>query len=193
MKLHPLLITLFWAILLPLHAQTDEERLPGSTLLERLDEAIAHKEDYQQLRFAKADSLLNLASKRRGNERVQTLSELYEIYLHFQTDSALSAIDKLRNLPEFATDRQLQTRCLIDQARVYGMMGLYHTAFEMLNQIRLDQCDSVTLLRYYNVQRAVRDWRADYAHHTVPSIWPQARLHPALRARRSQPHHHPHQ
>ena len=173
MKFLPLLITLFWAILLPLHAQTDEEQLPVSTLLERLDEAIAHKEDYQQLRFARADSLLNLASKRRGNERVQTLSELYEIYLHFQTDSALSAIDKLRSLPEFATDRQLQTRCLIDQARVYGMMGLYHTAFEMLDQIRLGQCDSVTLLRYYNVQHAVRDWRADYAHHTVPSIWPQ--------------------
>ena len=58
MKLHPLFITLFWAMLLPLHAQTDEEQLPVSTLLERLDEAIAHKEDYQQLRFARADSLL---------------------------------------------------------------------------------------------------------------------------------------
>ena len=146
---------------------------PVSKLLERLDEVIAHKEEYQQLRFARADSLLRLAATRKGEERVQTLTELYDIYLHFQTDSALSTIDKLRCLPEYATDRQLQIRCQIDQARVYGMMGLYHTAFEMLDQIKLGECDATTRLRYYNVQHAVRDWRADYAQHTVPSIWPE--------------------
>ena len=173
MKFLPLLITLFWAILLPLQAQTDEEQLPVSKLLERLDDAIAHKRDYQQLRFKRADSLLHLATKRKGYERVQTLTDLYDLYLHFQTDSALSALDKLRRLPEYATDRQLQIRCQVDEARVYGMLGLYHTAFQQLDAIRLDECDPTTRLRYYNVPHAIMGWRADYTQHIVPRIWPQ--------------------
>ena len=173
MKFLPLLITLFWAILLPLQAQTDEEQLPVSKLLERLDDAIAHKRDYQQLRFKRADSLLHLATKRKGYERVQTLTDLYDLYLHFQTDSALSALDKLRHLPEYATDRQLQIRCQVDEARVYGMLGLYHTAFQQLDAIRLDECDPTTRQRYYNVQHAIMGWRADYTQRIVPRIWPR--------------------
>ena len=173
MKFLPLLITLFWAIQFPLQAQTDEEQLPVTRLLERLDDAIAHKRDYQQLRFKRADSLLHLATKRTGYERVQTLTELYDLYLHFQTDSALSALDKLRHLPEYATDRQLQIRCQVDEARVLGMRGLYHTAFQQLEAIRLDECDPTTLLRYYNVQHAIMGWRADYTQRIMPRIWPR--------------------
>jgi len=167
------IVSLFWANVSNIQAQTDEEQLPVAELLERLDDVIAHKEDYQKLRFERADSLLKFAYSRKGDERVQALSNLYDIYLHFQTDSALSTLDKLRNLPEYATDRQLQMRCQMDEARVYGMMGLYHTAFTMLDGINLNECDASSRLRYYNVQHAVRDWRADYASHTVPSIWPQ--------------------
>ena len=168
-----LIVSLFWANISDLQAQTDEEQLPVAALLERLDDVIAHKEDYQQLRFERADSLLKYAYSRKGNERVQALSNLYDIYLHFQTDSALSTLDKLRHLPEYASDRQLQITCQIDEARVYGMMGLYYTAFKMLDEINLGDCDDATRLRYYNVQHAIMGWRADYALRTVPTFWPK--------------------
>lgn len=173
--LHLLLlsVTLFWANHFYLYAQNEEEKLPVSVLLDRLDDAIAHKKEYQQLRFARADSLLNLAYKQKGEERIQTLTDLYNIYLHFQTDSALSTLDKIRQLPEYATDRKLQLNSQMDEARVYGMMGFYYTAFKMLDSIRLSECDAETRLRYYNVQHAIMDWRADYALRTVPSIWPE--------------------
>lgn len=173
--LHLLLlsVTLFWANHFYLYAQNEEEKLPVSVLLDRLDDAIAHKKEYQQLRFARADSLLNLAYKRKGDERIRTLADLYNIYLHFQTDSALSTLDKLRQLPEYATDRKLQLNSQMDKARVYGMMGFYYTAFKMLDSIKLSECDEETRLRYYNVQHAIMDWRAGYALRTVPSIWPE--------------------
>ncbi len=167
------LVILFWANIIYLHAQTEEEKLPVSVLLERLDEAIAHKKEYQQLRFERADSLLHLAYKYEGDERAKALADLYGIYLHFQTDSALSTLDKLRRLPEYDTDRKIQLCCQIDEAQVYGMMGLYYTAYKMLDSINLKECDEQTRLRYYNVQHAIMDWRADYALRTVPSIWPK--------------------
>lgn len=119
-----IIVTLFWANIITLHAQTDEEQLPVSVLLERLDDAIAHKKEYQQLRFERADSLLNYAYKCEGDERIKALADLYGMYLHFQTDSALSALNKLRQLPEYNTDRKIQLSCQIDEAQVYGMMGL---------------------------------------------------------------------
>ncbi len=165
------IVTLFGANLITLYAQNDEEELPVAVLLKRLDEAIAHKKEYQQLRFERADSLLKHAYRVQGEERVKDLADLYGIYLHFQTDSALCVLDKLRHLPEYATDRKLQLSCQIDEAQVYGMMGLYYTAFKMLDSISLSECDDQTRLRYYNVQHAIMDWRAAYALRTAPNFW----------------------
>jgi len=159
--------------MLPLHAETDVEQQPVSALLKQLDQAIAHKKEYQRQRIARADSILSRLERLQGDEEVEALTRLYDIYLHCHTDSALHTIGRIHRLPQYATDRHLQVNCQLDEARILGMMGFYDTAFHMLDDIRPAEWDPSTRLRYYNVQHAITDWRARYALHTAPHLYPQ--------------------
>lgn len=147
-----------------LSAQTNEE------LLKQLDEAIENKSIYQAQRFATADSLSRLARVQQGDERLNTLYQLYQTYLHFQTDSALSVLTSLTMLPEYATDIALQRQTQLRQAQIYGMMGLYSDAFKMMKSVDLTDADSATMLVYYNMRYSVLGWAAEYAEKSVPSL-----------------------
>lgn len=165
----------------PLQAHPiDEETISVQSLFERLDNAISKKKEFQAQRAAQADSLQRLALRTRGVERVQAISQRYDVFLHYQTDSALSTLAWLRRLPEYAIDTKLQQRTLMDEAQLYGMMGFYQKAYTMLKQIDLKQCDNDSRLHYYNVMHAVLDWRADYALRTVPSLNAEMRRQAAL-------------
>jgi len=139
-------------------------------LLRQLDETIAQKSTYQARRFATADSLTRRVHTQVGQERIQTLSLLYNTYLHFRTDSALSTLQELKALPEYQSDVNLRQQIQLHEAQVFGMMGLYSTAFSMMNEVDKCQMDSATLLIYYNVRHAVLGWMAEYAEKTVPDL-----------------------
>jgi len=70
-----------------MQAQPIEETIPVQSLFERLDDAISKKKDFQARRAAQADSLQRLALRTRGEERIQAVSQRYNVYLHYQTDS----------------------------------------------------------------------------------------------------------
>lgn len=151
-------------------APADEELLPISILLSHLDDAIAHKEQYQTKRSLLADSLRQTASHQQGTECIGTLRQLYDVVTHYKTEEAFDVLSWERRLPEYASDPQLQISTNIDEARVYGQMGLYDKAFDMLHQIRPNECDDATRLRYYNAMHTILDWRADYALRTAPAL-----------------------
>ncbi|MBO7378146.1 MAG: hypothetical protein J6U31_00110 [Bacteroidales bacterium] len=183
MRIHLLLLSvLCWCLpTLGLQAQPEvQENASVQTLLELLDDAILNKSEYQRIRSERADSLSRVALRTAGLTRIMALSQRFDVYLHYQTDSAMSTLEWLKRLPEYETDQKLQRHILIDEARLYGMMGLYHKAYVCLSEIDLSVCDDELRLLYYNVKHAVLDWRADYASRTVPSLSRQMRLQAAV-------------
>ena len=119
-----------------LQAAVDERTRPIDQLLEELDDAIAHKQQYQQQRQLLADSLRLMASITTGQERINLLKRLHYNYENFHADSTFMALDLLKQTPEYATDTALQMHVYLAEARAYGVKGLYSTALDMLNGLR---------------------------------------------------------
>lgn len=165
-----LLVFLISIALLPLYAQTPEEQMSTSALLECLDDAIAHKKEYQARRSAQADSLEALAATQQGSQKLSTLENLYSLYLHHQPQKALQLLAWQRLMPEVRADRPTQHILQMDEARIYGLMSFYDLALRLTSTIPTDSLDRDGLLHYYNTMHAILDWRADYALNVAPQL-----------------------
>lgn len=171
---HSLLFSFLLSLLsITLTAQNSREQQPIATLLNQLDDAIEHKLEYQAARSNRADSLRLLAMKSSGIERVEYLRSIYDLYLNFKTDSALSTLRWLSQLPEVQNDSSYYWRCRMDVARVYGLMGFYHRAFDILDNVPYLSHGRDVQLHYYNAVHSILGWRADYALKTAPDQAPQ--------------------
>lgn len=152
-----------------LFAQPEEERMPISALLEELDDAIEHRNEYQAIRSLRADSLRQIALTSSGMKRIDAIREMHDVYLNFKTDSALNALYWLRSLPEYQASAELYDHYRMDLARIYGLMGFYNRALSILDSIPYLQGDDAMRLHYYNSMHTVLGWRADYALKTAPN------------------------
>ena len=149
-------------------ALDDERTRPISQLLEELDVAIAHKDQYQHQRQHIADSLLRAAQQAQGQERINLLRRLHHNYENYHADSTILALEMIKQTPEYAADTTLQCFVFLSEARAYGVKGLYPTAFEMLNSIDPTQLNAENRLHYHNVRYAVMGWLADFAQKYSP-------------------------
>lgn len=149
-------------------ALADERTLPISQLLEELDVAIAHKDQYQQQRQHIADSLLHAAQQAQGQERINLLRRVHYNYENYHADSTFLTLDLIKQTPEYATDTTLQRYVFLSEARAYGIKGLYSTAFEKLNSIDPTHYNTENRLQYHNVRYAVMGWLADFAQKYSP-------------------------
>lgn len=173
-------ILLFASALSTRGAEVDVEHLPISTLLERLDDAIEHKLEYQANRSHHADSLRQVALSTSGEERISAYRAMFETYLNFKTDSALFALECLRLLPEYAVGTDHYNHYRMDLAEVYGLMGFYRRAFDILDSIPYLTGDRNIRLHYFNTMHSVLGWRADYALKTVPGLAPELQQEAAV-------------
>ena len=149
-------------------ALADERTLPISQLLEELDVAIAHKNQYQQQRQHIADSLLHAAQQAQGQERINLLRRVHYNYENYHADSIFLALDLIKQTPEYATDTTLQRYVFLSEARAYGIKGLYSMAFEKLNSIDPTHYNTENRLQYHNVRYAVMGWLADFEQKYSP-------------------------
>lgn len=151
-------------------AMTDGHLRPIGQLLEELDDAIAHKGQYQQRRQMVSDSLLRATSQASGQERINLLWSLIYNYENYLADSTLLMLEMLKQTPEYPTDTTLQRTVYISEARAYGVKGLYSTALDMLNSFDPTGLDDYTRLHYYNVRYAVTGWFANFAKRYSPQL-----------------------
>jgi len=161
-----LFLTLFTTFLF---AQPEEERLPIFELLEELDKAIEHKAEYQAIRSFRGDSLRQIALTTTGQQRIDAIRAMHDVYLNYKTDSALNSLNWLSSLPEYQNSPKLYCQYRMDLARIYGLMGFYNRAFNILDSIPYLQFDDETRLHYYNAMHSIMGWRADYALKTAPN------------------------
>jgi len=153
-----------------LHAQEIDYTRENERLLIQLDEAIAHKAEYQQARLYRADSLREAARQKEGYDRVRGLQGAYEVYNRFLTDSVASTLTEIKQCPEYKKDTELRFWTTLSEARNYGVMGLYNKSFDLLSAINPDDYDQGLQLHYYNTIHAVTNWMGDFASKSAKSL-----------------------
>ena len=69
-------------------------------LLTQIDGIIDEGDKYQHIRINKADSLYRVARRSKGYARIDAYKQIIDIYSHFQSDSALRAINLVEQTDE---------------------------------------------------------------------------------------------
>lgn len=138
-------------------AQTSNERI-----LVQLDKVISQKEKYRSEREAAIEQLkqrLHYASS--NEEKYKLCGELFNLYLHYQADSASLYIKRKEYYNSLQRHPDRDIEIMINHAEVRGVMGMYNEALAELQAINPHQLNSPNREYYYFTIRACYGWMAD--------------------------------
>lgn len=134
-----------------------------SAILKKLDKIIDKKETFQIHKEKEIDSLkVQLAHSSTPADKFRLYGSLFDVYLHYQADSALHYINNRMEILPLLNRPELENEIIIDRATVLGVMGMYIEAMDELEKINPAELDKETLLGYYQTYRACYGWLADY-------------------------------
>ena len=131
-------------------AQTSNERI-----LVQLDKVISQKEKYRSEREAAIEQLkqrLHYASS--NEEKYKLCGELFNLYLHYQADSASLYIKRKEYYNSLQRHPDRDIEIMINHAEVRGVMGMYNEALAELQAINPHQLNSPNREYYYFTIRA---------------------------------------
>ena len=131
-------------------------------LLTQIDGIIDEGDKYQHIRINKADSLYRVARRSKGYARIDAYKQIIDIYSHFQSDSALRAINLVEQTDEAKNDKDIRDYALIARGEVMGLMGFYAEANEYLCKVNTSTVSKENRLFLFQTYRSVYGWIADY-------------------------------
>ena len=139
---------------------------PTQALLHTLDDIIQnHKVQYQAQRIKQINQLKAQARTATGYNKYNLYKEIFDLYSHFQTDSAQVYICKMQQLPAYKTDVVMQATLHVAQAEIMAVSALYAEALSELDKVpqSLISSEHADLrLYYYRVKRALYGWMCTY-------------------------------
>lgn len=165
-----ILLTLILSLFVVLHAQSQSQPIefdePTQTLLCTLDDVILkHKMQYREQRLKQINQLKVQARSATGHNKYNLYKEIFDLYSHFQTDSAQVYICKMRQLPAYKTDVVMQATLHIAQAEIMAVSALYAEALNELDKVprSLINAEHIELrLYYYRIKRTIYGWMCTY-------------------------------
>lgn len=167
-----ILLTLILSLFVVQHAQSQSQpkeiELDESTqaLLCTLDDVILkHKMQYREQRLKQINQLKVQARSATGYNKYNLYKEIFDLYSHFQTDSAQVYICKMRQLPAYKTDVVMQATLHIAQAEIMAVSALYAEALNELDKVprSLINAEHIELrLYYYRIKRTIYGWMCTY-------------------------------
>ena len=167
-----ILLTLILSLFVVQHAQSQSQpkeiELDKSTqaLLCTLDDVILnHKMQYREQRLKQINQLKAQARSATGYNKYNLYKEIFDLYSHFQTDSAQVYICKMRQLPAYKTDVVMQATLHIAQAEIMAVSALYAEALNELDKVprSLINAEHIELrLYYYRIKRTIYGWMCTY-------------------------------
>lgn len=165
-----ILLTLILSLFVVQHAQSQSQPIefdePTQSLLCTLDDVIMnHKMQYREQRLKQINQLKVQARSATGYNKYNLYKEIFDLYSHFQTDSAQVYICKMRQLPAYKTDVVMQATLHIAQAEIMAVSALYAEALNELDKVprSLINADHVDLrLYYYRIKRTLYGWMCTY-------------------------------
>lgn len=139
---------------------------PTQALLRTLDDMIQnHKVQYQAQRIKQINQLKAQARTATGYNKYNLYKEIFDLYSHFQTDSAQVYICKMQQLPAYKTDVVMQATLHVAQAEIMAVSALYAEALSELDKVpqSLISPEHAELrLYYYRVKRTLYGWMCIY-------------------------------
>lgn len=150
--------------------QHGDEYISIEKELEKLDEIIETRFEYQHRCELHADSLKHLFYNSTGMERINTLRQLFMFYIRYDADSAWLAIQRMRSLPEYDTCHWYQQMTDLSTIHLNGTRGLYMTALDNLDKMKEEGIDPKCQRVYHNVRHTVISLLTDYAIQVGPYI-----------------------
>ena len=139
---------------------------PTQALLHTLDDIIQnHKVQYQAQRIKQINQLKAQARNATGYNKYNLYKEIFDLYSHFQTDSAQVYICKMQQLPAYKTDVVMQATLHVAQAEIMAVSALYAEALNELDKVpqSLISSEHADLrLYYYRVKRTLYGWMCTY-------------------------------
>lgn len=164
------LLTLILSLFVVQHAQSQSQPIefdePTQSLLCTLDDVIMnHKMQYREQRLKQINQLKVQARSATGHNKYNLYKEIFDLYSHFQTDSAQVYICKMRQLPAYKTDVVMQATLHIAQAEIMAVSALYAEALNELDKVprSLINAEHIELrLYYYRIKRTIYGWMCTY-------------------------------
>lgn len=139
---------------------------PTQALLHTLDDIIQnHKVQYQAQRIKQINQLKAQARTATGYNKYNLYKEIFDLYSHFQTDSAQVYICKMQQLPAYKTDAVMQATLHVAQAEIMAVSALYAEALNELDKVSQSLISSEHAdlrLYYYRVKRTLYGWMCTY-------------------------------
>lgn len=165
-----ILLTLILSLFVVQHAQSQSQPIefdePTQSLLCTLDDVILnHKMQYREQRLKQINQLKAQARSAMGYNKYNLYKEIFDLYSHFQTDSAQVYICKMRQLPAYKTDVVMQATLHIAQAEIMAVSALYAEALNELDKVprSLINAEHIELrLYYYRIKRTIYGWMCTY-------------------------------
>lgn len=165
-----ILLTLILSLFVVQHAQSQSQPIefdePTQSLLCTLDDVIMnHKMQYREQRLKQINQLKVQARSATGYNKYNLYKEIFDLYSHFQTDSAQVYICKMRQLPAYKTDVVMQATLHIAQAEIMAVSALYAEALNELDKVprSLINAEHIELrLYYYRIKRTIYGWMCTY-------------------------------
>ena len=134
-------------------------------LYNRLDEAIAHSEDYTKIKEARIASLkraYDLSSD--GRKRTELLDSIIDEFTAYNADSTLYYISLNLQRPDSRSIPGQHTRLLIKRADLYAHAGLFADALTVIESIPRDSLTDNLLEPYYSACCATYQYLSEYTH-----------------------------
>lgn len=128
---------------------------------------VEQKATYQDQREQKAVVLKKAASSTKGMARVSLLQQIYNVYSHFQTDSAQTILNEMAKMPEVSNSTTQMAWLHMSQAEIWAVSGMYAEAVQemkLVSPAMIDEGGEDLRLQYYRIQRTIYGWMANYTH-----------------------------
>lgn len=158
-------VILTYLLLLPntlLAQNTNYSKGEVEMLLTKLDSTIAHKKEFQQRRQMRADSIERIVNSSSSNQYIDKCKELFDAYRDFDGRGALRVLERIEKTPQYKTDRDLRAWVQLNRSHVYGIMGLYHKATDLIDSVAPSQLSQEEQIHYYIICLANYEKIADY-------------------------------
>ena len=131
----------------------------------QIDEAIAHSQDYiaaHEQKIGEARRALTLETTPKG--RYTQNYRLYELYKPFVSDSAMYFLRQCISLADGIGDQSSAVRCRSLLAIRCSNIGMYDEALNILDSIKVQNIDTLSLGTYYEAYNNVYSELAYYTH-----------------------------
>ena len=140
----------------------DHSKKEVEEVLVELDGVIARKKSFLAERQTRVDSLEQIVNSCTIDVYVEKCKELFDALYDYDGREALKALQRIEKTEEYEKDPNLQAWVKLNASTIYGIMGLYYRADQLVRSIDPSALSRDERLHYYLTLRDNYEKIAEY-------------------------------